>query len=110
MQQDIHPDYHPVVFLDTATGFKFLTRSTMKSKESIEWEDGNEYPLVKVDVSSASHPFYTGKQKYVDSAGRVEKFQKKYNWDKRRQDAAAKEEAAKAEAAAPQTADDAGKS
>ena len=78
MQQDIHPDYHPVVFLDTATGFKFLTRSTMNSKESIEWEDGNEYPLVKVDVSSASHPFYTGKQKYVDSAGRVEKFQKKY--------------------------------
>ena len=105
MQQDIHPDYHPVVFLDTATGFKFLTRSTMKSKESIEWEDGNEYPLVKVDVSSASHPFYTGKQKYVDAAGRVEKFQKKYNWDKRRQDAVAKEEAAKAAAA-----DDAGKS
>ncbi|MBT4865340.1 MAG: type B 50S ribosomal protein L31 [Planctomycetaceae bacterium] len=107
MQQDIHPDYHPVVFLDTATGFKFLTRSTMNSKESIEWEDGNEYPLVKVDVSSASHPFYTGKQKYVDSAGRVEKFQKKYNWDKRRQDAAAKEEAAKTEAAA---TDDASKS
>ena len=78
MQQDIHPDYHPVVFLDTATGFKFLTRSTMNSKESIEWEDGNEYPLVKVDVSSASHPFYTGKQKYVDSAGRVEKFQNKF--------------------------------
>ena len=107
MQQDIHPDYHPVVFLDTATGFKFLTRSTMNSKESIEWEDGNEYPLVKVDVSSASHPFYTGKQKYVDSAGRVEKFQKKYNWDRRRQDAAAKEEAAKTEAAA---TDDASKS
>ena len=110
MQQDIHPDYHPVVFLDTATGFKFLTRSTMKSKEKIEWEDGNEYPLVKVDVSSASHPFYTGKQKYVDSAGRVEKFQKKYNWDQRRKDAVAKEEAAKAEAAAPQAAGDAAES
>ena len=110
MQQDIHPDYHPVVFLDPAPGFNVLPRSTMKSKESIEWEVGNEYPLGTVVVSSASHPFYTGKQKYVDSAGRVEKFQKKYNWDKRRQDAAAKEEAAKAEAAAPQTADDAGKS
>ena len=95
MKKDIHPDYHPVVFLDTATGFKFLTRSTMKSKESVEWEDGNEYPLVKVDVSSASHPFYTGKQKYVDSAGRVEKFQRKYNWDKRRKEAAEKEKAAK---------------
>lgn len=96
MKKDIHPDYHPIVFLDTATGFKFLTRSTMKSKESVEWEDGNEYPLVKVDVSSASHPFYTGKQKYVDSAGRVEKFQRKYNWDKRRKEAAEKEAAAKA--------------
>jgi large subunit ribosomal protein L31 len=110
MQQDIHPDYHPVVFLDTATGFKFLTRSTMKSKESIEWEDGNEYPLVKVDVSSASHPFYTGKQKYVDSAGRVEKFQKKYNWDKRREEAAAKEQAAKEERAAAQSAGNAAES
>ena len=84
MKKGIHPDYHPVVFLDTSTGFKFMTRSTMTSKETIEWEDGNEYPLIKVDVSSASHPFYTGKQKYVDSAGRVEKFQRKYNWDKRR--------------------------
>ena len=110
MQQDIHPDYHPVVFLDTATGFKFLTLSTMKSKESIEWEDGNEYPLVKVDVSSASHPFYTGKQKYVDSAGRVEKFQKKYNWDKRREEAAAKEQAAKEERAAAQSAGNAAES
>ena len=99
MKKDIHPDYHPVVFLDTATGFKFLTRSTMKSKETVEWEDGNEYPLVKVDVSSASHPFYTGKQKYVDSAGRVEKFQRKYNWDKRRQEAAEKEKEKAAKAA-----------
>lgn len=98
MKKDIHPDYHPVVFLDTSTGFKFLTRSTMSSKESIEWEDGKEYPLVKVDVSSASHPFYTGKQKYVDSAGRVEKFQRKYNWDKRREQAAEKEQASPAAA------------
>jgi large subunit ribosomal protein L31 len=106
MQQGIHPDYHPVVFHDTATGFQFLTRSTLNSKESIQWEDGNEYPLVKVDVSSASHPFYTGKQKYVDSAGRVEKFQKKYNWDKRRKEAAAKEQAAKEEKAAAETSGD----
>lgn len=84
MKQDIHPDYHPVVFMDTSTGWKFLTRSTLNSKERVTWEDGNEYPLVKVDVSSASHPFFTGKMKYVDSAGRVEKFQKKYNWDKRK--------------------------
>ena len=103
MKKDIHPDYHPVVFLDTATGFKFLTRSTMKSKETIEWEDGSEYPLVKVDVSSASHPFYTGKQKYVDSAGRVEKFQRKYNWDKRRQEAAEKEKTAQDDKAAAAT-------
>lgn len=84
MKKDIHPKYHPVVFLDTSTQTKFLTRSTMTSKETIEWEDGNTYPLVKVEVSAASHPFYTGKMKYVDSAGRVEKFQKKYNWSKRR--------------------------
>lgn len=88
MKKDIHPDYHPVVFLDTSTGAKFMTRSTMTSKETVEWEDGKTYPLVKVEVSSASHPFYTGKMKYVDSAGRVEKFQKKYNWDKRRGKAA----------------------
>ena len=85
MKQDIHPDYHEVVFLDTSTGFQFMTRSTMKSKETVQWEDGNEYPLVRVDISSASHPYYTGKMKYVDSAGRVEKFQKKYNWDQRKQ-------------------------
>ncbi len=93
MQKDIHPDYHPVVFLDTSTGAKFFTRSTITSKETIEWEDGNTYPLVKVEVSSASHPFFTGKMKYVDSAGRVEKFQKKYNWEKRRQNKPAEEQA-----------------
>ena len=57
----------------------------MTSKQTVEWEDGNTYPLVSVEISSASHPFYTGKMKYVDSAGRVEKFQRKYNWDKRKQ-------------------------
>ena len=80
MQADIHPEYKPVVFIDRGADFKFLTRSTMTSEETIEWEDGNTYPLIAVDISSQSHPFYTGKMKYVDAAGRVEKFQKKYNW------------------------------
>lgn len=82
MQTDIHPNYQPVVFMDTSTGEQFLIRSTISSKETIEWEDGNTYPLVKVEISSSSHPFYTGKMKYVDSAGRVERFQKKYNWNR----------------------------
>lgn len=85
MKDGIHPNYHPVVFQDTSSGIKFLTRTTLTSKETIQWEDGKEYPLVKVDISSTSHPYYTGKMKYVDSAGRVEKFQKKYNWDKLKQ-------------------------
>lgn len=78
MRKDIHPEYKEVVFLDTTSDFKFLTKSTMTSKETIKWEDGNEYPLIKVEVSSASHPFYTGKKIFVDTAGRVEKFNKKY--------------------------------
>jgi large subunit ribosomal protein L31 len=80
MQKGIHPDYHPVVFMDTGSGEKFLTRSTIRSKETMKWEDGKDYPLVKVDISAYSHPFYTGQVKFVDTAGRVEKFQKKYNW------------------------------
>ena len=83
MKTDIHPEYRDVVFMDTSTGDQFIIRSTMSAKETIEL-DGTEYPLVKVEVSSSSHPFYTGKVKFVDSAGRVEKFQKKYNWDKRK--------------------------
>ncbi len=78
MKKDIHPDYQDVVFHDTSSDYKFMTRSTIKSKETIKWEDGKEYPLVKVEVSSASHPFFTGKKLFVDTAGRVEKFQKKY--------------------------------
>ena len=78
MKKDIHPKYNEVVFLDTSSDYKFLTRSTMTSKEKIKWEDGKEYPLIKVEVSSASHPFYTGKKLFVDTAGRVEKFNKKY--------------------------------
>ncbi len=78
MKKDIHPEYREVIFHDTSSDFKFLTRSTLSSKETIKWEDGKEYPLIKVEVSSASHPFYTGKKLFVDTAGRVEKFQRKY--------------------------------
>jgi large subunit ribosomal protein L31 len=78
MKKDIHPDYKEVVFLDTSSDFKFLTRSTMGAKDTIQWEDGKEYPLIKVEISAASHPFYTGKKIFVDTAGRVEKFRQKY--------------------------------
>ncbi len=78
MKPDTHPHYRPVVFQDVSSDFKFLTRSTGKAKDTIKWEDGNEYPLIKVDISSASHPFYTGQQKFLDTAGRVEKFQNKF--------------------------------
>lgn len=78
MRNDIHPEYNEVVFHDMASDFKFLTRSTLKSKETVKWEDGKEYPVIKVEVSSASHPFYTGKKLFVDTAGRVEKFKNKY--------------------------------
>jgi len=78
MKKDIHPKYQHVVFKDIASDFAFLTRSTCHSSETIKWEDGNEYPVVKVEISSASHPFYTGKQKLVDTAGRIEKFKRKY--------------------------------
>ena len=78
MKKDIHPEYREVVFQDVQSDFKFLTRSTMSSDEKIKWEDGKEYPLIKMEVSSASHPFYTGKKIFVDTAGRVEKFNQKY--------------------------------
>jgi len=78
MKDGIHPDYRYVVFQDAAANFSFLTRSTMKTDKTIQWEDGNEYPLVKLDISSASHPFFTGKQNIVDTAGRVERFKRKY--------------------------------
>ncbi len=78
MKSGIHPEYRDVVFQDVSSDFAILTRSTMNSKETIKWEDGNEYPLVKVEVSSASHPFYTGKHKVLDSGGRVDRFKKRY--------------------------------
>ena len=72
---DLHPkDYRDVVFMDEAANFSFLTKSTAKSEETIKWEDGNEYPLVKVQISSASHPFFTGEEKIIDTEGRVDRF------------------------------------
>lgn len=78
MKPGIHPAYGPVVFRDASTGSQFLTRSTATSAETVEWEDGNVYPLIVVEVSSDSHPFWTGNQRLLDSAGRVEKFNRKY--------------------------------
>lgn len=78
MKADIHPNYAPVVFRDLASGVAFLTRSTVTSTKTIEWEDGNTYPVFDVEISSASHPFYTGKQRIMDAAGRVERFNARY--------------------------------
>jgi large subunit ribosomal protein L31 len=83
MKKKIHPDnYREVVFQDFNADFSFLTRSAVKTTETIQWEDGKEYPLFKLDISSASHPFYTGKQTFVDTAGRVEKFKQRFAWEK----------------------------
>ncbi len=78
MKAGIHPEYRDVVFQDISSDFSFKTRSTIKTKDTIKWEDGNEYPLVKVEVSSQSHPFYTGQHKIVDSGGRVDRFKQRY--------------------------------
>ncbi len=78
MKKEIHPDYREVVFWDQSSDTKFITRSTLKPAETITMEDGKSYPVVKVEVSSASHPFYTGKNVMLDTAGRVEKFMKRY--------------------------------
>ena len=77
MKQDIHPDYRLVVFQDTLSGTSFLTRSTIKTEETTTFE-GNEYPLAKVEISASSHPFFTGTMQIVDTAGRVERFEKRY--------------------------------
>jgi ribosomal protein L31 len=78
LKPDLHPKYRPVVYQDTSSDFAFLTRSTIETDETIEWEDGKTYPLAKLEISSASHPFYTGKQILVDSGGRVERFRRRY--------------------------------
>ncbi|CAG4989354.1 50S ribosomal protein L31 type B [Dyadobacter sp. CECT 9275] len=78
MKKDIHPKYREVVFWDLSSDYKFITRSTIETNENITWEDGKSYPVYKVEVSSQSHPFYTGKNVLVDTAGRVDKFRKRY--------------------------------
>ena len=78
MKKGIHPNYRPVVFQDAAAHFGFLTQSTAECDATIQWTDGVEYPLYKLDISSASHPFFTGKMKFLDTTGRVEKFQNKF--------------------------------
>lgn len=78
MKPDIHPDYRPVIFKDVSSGTSYLTRSTIRTNETVAWEDGNEYPLVKINVSASSHPFYTGQAQMLDTAGRVEKFRRRY--------------------------------
>ncbi|MDD3608933.1 MAG: type B 50S ribosomal protein L31 [Halothiobacillaceae bacterium] len=78
MKEGIHPNYRAVVFQDLASGFSFLTRSTINTKENTSWEDGQEYPLVKVEISSKSHPFFTGKRTDTSTAKQVDKFRNRY--------------------------------
>ncbi|GAA2107056.1 type B 50S ribosomal protein L31 [Streptomyces synnematoformans] len=78
MKSGIHPSYRPVVFRDRAAGFAFLTRSTATSEQTVDWDDGHTYPVVDVEISSVSHPFYTGRTKVLDTAGRVERFERRY--------------------------------
>jgi large subunit ribosomal protein L31 len=79
MKQNLHPEsYRLVVFRDMSNGTSFLTRSSANSRETIKWEDGNEYPLIKLEISNTSHPFFTGKNMLVDTAGRIDKFKKRY--------------------------------
>ena len=87
MKPGIHPDYRHVVFQDTSSGDTFLTKSTIETSDTITWEDGNTYPLAKVEISAFTHPFFTGQMKIVDTAGRVERFERRYG--KRRKSAKA---------------------
>lgn len=80
MQKDIHPEsYRLVVFQDMTNGEQFITRSCVRTSETTTWEDGTEYPVYKLEISNSSHPFYTGKKMFVDTAGRIDKFNKKFN-------------------------------
>lgn len=91
MKSSIHPkEYRLVVFSDEAAGFSFLTKSTASSDETIKWEDGQEYPLVKIHISSASHPFFTGEEKIIDTEGRVDRFKKKAEEAKKHRETLAK--------------------
>ncbi len=78
MKQSLHPKVNTVVFKDISCDFSFLGTTTMHSSETIKWEDGKEYPLIKVEISSASHPFFTGKQRVMDTEGRIDRFKKRY--------------------------------
>lgn len=78
MKKDLHPNYRHIVIKDASSGWAFLTRSTANTNETTKWEDGKEYPCITVETTSASHPFFTGKTKAVDTAGRIEKFKRKY--------------------------------
>lgn len=86
MKKDIHPEeYRTVIFKDMSIDYSFMTKSTVEAKETIKWEDGNEYPLIKLEISHKSHPFYTGKMKLVDTAGRIDKFKNRYKkFDKKK--------------------------
>ncbi len=105
MRKDIHPDYQSVVFLDVSSDFKVLTKSTIKAEDTIEWEDGKQYPVVRFDLSSASHAFYTGKEQQInDRGGRIQQFRERYQQQAAEEKAEASAEAT-AEPAAEQTAD-----
>ena len=85
MKKDIHPDnYRPVVFKDMSNDYTFICRSTAETSDTVTMEDGKEYPLVKLEISNQSHPFYTGKLQYVDTAGRIDKFKNRYSRHKRK--------------------------
>lgn len=100
MKSNLHPtDYRPVVFSDDVAGFAFLTQSTAQTTETIKWEDGNEYPLVKVHISSASHPFFTGEEKIIDTEGRVDRFKSRFAAAEARKEALANKAKKKAAAA-----------
>ena len=94
MKPGIHPTYRYVVFQDTSSGDTFLTRSTIDTSETITWSDGNEYPLAKVEISAFTHPFFTGQMKIVDTAGRVERFERRYGRRKGKGAAGAEDAAA----------------
>lgn len=97
MKTNLHPtDYRPVVFSDDVAGFAFLTQSTAQTAETIAWEDGNTYPLVKVMISSASHPFFTGEEKIIDTEGRVDRYKARFEAAKAHKEAQAKKKATKA--------------
>ena len=105
MKSSIHPtNYRLVVFSDEVAGFSFLTRSTAPTKDTVNWEDGNEYPLVKVHISSASHPFFTGEEKIIDTEGRVDRFKARFAKAEERKQALANK-AKKQNAAAAKKAD-----